>query len=487
MSAIRRILWQRLDRTMRDALGPDWAERPVVLYGAGGLGRSFLQTYPQLRVVGALDSDAARHGQEWEGMTIESPEAWRARADDRAIVFITSSWHAEIATRLESLGLAAHRDFFYGHQQAHGRLFFHLPDMADFGAAFEHLEGAGVEYAILRWFEDLPHETPGDIDLLVRTEHLPALFENPFLSSEPGGVPVEVYWSDPLGQEDELLYYPVELADRLLAGRVRAECGAHAPAPAEYLRSLAYHAVFHKAERSGLPTSGDGATGGANKYRDRIAQLAAAEGLPAPSSLDALWDFLEREGWRPPIDLARRYAITLDSPWLRERVGPLPDAREDVLVYVLRDWIVDRPTLLEEVVRQIEATGLRCIAREVLTAPERRRARRQIRGGNWVESPASREGGDPAAFYVFHDPAPEPPSSADRRLRPFCANRRLAEKTPLKSRIARDHNAGHLVNFLHAADDEREAFEYLACLSPERFAGVRAAIDARGRSARDAA
>jgi len=480
MNAIRRILWQRLDADMRAALGPDWTKRRIAIYGAGGLGLSFLQTFPQLPVAYAIDSDPKRRGERFHGLPVETPDAVKREDPERFVVFITSSWHAEIRRTLESLGLAWRRQIFHGSQQAHGRIFFHLHDLADFGRAFAWLEARGVEPVVLRWFETLPDERPADIDLLVRTDALEALFENPFLSSEPGGIPLEVYWDRPLGQEDELLYYPSWLAGQILASRRKLSSGAFAPADPTYLHSLAYHAVFHKAERAGLPVA-DGDRGAAvppaNKYRAKLAELAARTGIRLEPTLEGLWSHLEAVGWLPPVDLARRYASALKSPWLTGKVGPRPAAREDALVFVFREWLVRRPEVERRVVAELEAQGLVRVELARLDPAEAARARERIRGGNWVETRESREGGGPAALAVFFDPAPEPPGERDRLLRPFCQNRKLGAKTELKQRIARACNGGSVVNFLHAADDEREAFEYLDCLAPDRAARAREAIE----------
>jgi hypothetical protein len=159
-----------------------------------------------------------------------------------------------------------------------------------------------------------------------------------------------------------------------------------------------------------------------------------------------------------------------------EKVGPLPGAREDVLVFVFREWLSRNPVVQRRVFMELEAQGLVRVHLAELEPAEAERARARIRGGNWVETGESREGGGPSAFAVFLDPTPAPPGARDRLLRPFCRNAKLGAKTELKQVVARECNGGRVVNFLHAADDEREAFEYLACLDPERHARALEAI-----------
>lgn len=484
MNIIRRILWQRLDADMKAALGEGWTKKKIVLYGAGGLGLSFMQTFPQLSLAYAIDGDPGRRGERFHGLPIESPDVLKTEDPDRLVVFITSSWHEEIRRTLERHGLEVGRQIFYGGQQAHGRIFFHLRDLADFARAFAWLDERGVESVVLRWFDSLPTVRPADIDLLVRTSQLEHLFENPFFSSSPGGVPIEVYWDRPLGHEDELLYYPSWLADEILSSRRRLPSGAWAPSDEAHLRSLAYHVVFHKAERSGIALrSGATPVGEPNKYRDELEELSRRLGVELDPTLEGAWAFLECEGWLPPVDLARRYASTLKSPWLTEKVGPLPGAAENVLVFVFREWLVHRPDVQARIVAALEDQGLCRIQIVELSADERVRATARIRGGNWFETAGSREGGGPAAFGIFFDPAPEQPAERDRLLRPFCRNRKLGFKTELKQRIGREIRDGRGVNFLHAADDEREAFEYLACLGSARHEAALTAIERTRRIA----
>ena len=479
MNTIRRILWQRLDADVTTALGPGWTKKKIVLYGAGGLGLSFMQTFPQLPIAYVVDSDPRRRGERFHGIPVETPDALKAEDPDRLVVFITSAWHQEIRRTLESLGLEHRRQIFYGGQQAHGRIFFHLRDLADFGKAFAWLEERGVEHVVLRWFETLPAERPVDVDLLLRTSQLEQLFESPFLSSSPGGVPIEVYWDRPLGQEDELLYYPSWLADQILRSRQRLPSGAWAPSGRDLSPLARLSRRFsHKAERSKLPIDeGAPIVAEPNKYLEKLDELSRRSGTALESTLDGLWSFLEREDWLPPIDLARRYATTLRSPWLTGRWARSRARRRTCSSSSSATGWSAIPRSSSASSRRSRRRGSFGSDRGARSGVQCVRAHERIRGGNWVETEASRKGGGPAAFGIFFDPAPERPGERDRLLRPFCRNRKLGFKSELKQQIARDCNGGRVVNFLHAADDEREAFEYLSCLEPARHAAARTAID----------
>ena len=472
-----------------------------MIYGAGGLGLSFMQSFPQLSLAYAVDSDPQRKGERFHRLLpVDVPDALKAEDPDRLIVFITSSWHQEIRKALESLGLVMNRQIFFGSQQAHGRIFFHLPELSDFEKAFAWLDERGAESVILRWFESLPAERPADIDLLVRTEHLELLFENPHLSSTPGGVPLEVYWDRPLGQEDELLYYPSWLADEdpRLAMQARFwRLGPRASVPISDRSPITSSSTRGRAGEA--PRRGPGKSTSTHFRKNTAVKLPASSRSGRVSTSRAVrsrasWNFLEnpRAGFRP-VDLSR---ADTRRRWQRvpgcsgRKVGPTPGAREDVLVFVLRRWLsVDRPEVEARVLAALAALGLRADRRWFIPGSIAdgggARAGSYSRGELGRDPREPRGGRRPAAFAVFRDPTPERPSRRDRLLRPFCMNRKLGAKTELKQQIARSWNGGQVVNFLHAADDEREALEYLDCLSPERRERVRLAIArVRGISAR---
>ena len=117
----------------------------------------------------------------------------------------------------------------------------------DADAIFKKLDAQEISYAVLRWFEDLPHlDADEDLDLLVADSDFSRIKR--VLQRGKGGVKgfvqFDIYPESNL--EGDIAYYPPHLASQILKTRRRLECGVWVPSPREYFLSLTYHALFHK-------------------------------------------------------------------------------------------------------------------------------------------------------------------------------------------------------------------------------------------------
>ena len=188
----------------------------------------------------------------------------------------------------------------------------YLPGRLTVDEFLRSLTAAGARYAVLRWFETLPAVEPGnDIDLLVADEDLAAVEAlltpyRPYRAAQKvdlysaGGLPRTTFGGAP--------YFPPALAARVLDGAVLLRGAYRVPAPADHLDSLAFHAVYHKGQASGLPrTSGSGAdpTG---RIAATLERLARESGLPLELSLEGLERHLASRGLLPGEETAARLA-----------------------------------------------------------------------------------------------------------------------------------------------------------------------------------
>lgn len=161
----------------------------------------------------------------------------------------------------------------------------------------------GVRYAVLRWFETLPAvEADNDIDLLVADEDLP-LVESLLTPYQPFRLTqkVDLYSVSGRGRTHfgGVPYFPEELATRLLDRAILLHGRYKVPSAHDHLDSLAFHAVHHKGEASGLPTAAAPATAQGGRIGATVDQLAREQSVELELSLDGLDRYLEGAGLNP--------------------------------------------------------------------------------------------------------------------------------------------------------------------------------------------
>jgi hypothetical protein len=182
---------------------------------------------------------------------------------------------------------------------------------------FQELRDRGVRYAVLRWFEQLPHVDPGeDIDMLFEDADL-ARVEDLFDRSE--GVPCDVYSAggSPGSTYRGMPYFPPAAARSLLARTTELGGLYRVPCPEDHFLSLAYHAVYQKGLRSGLPTSLPGmtpATDPEHVYARVLADLAQAIGVSVGIDMESLDACLGEHGWHPAPAMLEELAAR--NAWL---------------------------------------------------------------------------------------------------------------------------------------------------------------------------
>ncbi|QJW35978.1 hypothetical protein [Cellulosimicrobium protaetiae] len=347
----------------------------------------------------------------------------------------------------------------------------------------ERLKEAGLRYAVLRWFETLPDIAPGeDLDVLVADDDTDAL--RALLESEPGVLPVDLYSASGLDHSDfqGAAYYPPPLATGLLDRAVVHTSGFLVPAPEDHLRSLAYHAVYHKGPSSGFPSVLLGRTDPdpEHDYPAEVARLAAPLGASTMRTLEDVDDYLAAVGWRPPLDALRRFAPS--NPWIEAALGTstgVPREDSELTVFLVRRrTLATLPTA--DVLDELEHVGFDVV--EVIELDDEARARtaRSLRGGNWGQGPFPVSGGDPVVVVaaLHHDPDPPGPDLQGRY--PHLTN---AEVVVAKQRVRRAIEArtdgDGAFNPIHSSDNEEEAWEYLEVAVPDAVERIRADVDER--------
>lgn len=347
------------------------------------------------------------------------------------------------------------------------------------------LDQAGYRYAILRWFEDLPAVAEGeDVDLLIEDAAVDALDEWFLPKPVSGAIRFDLYSAGGLPGTDfrGLPYYEKRLAEQILDHTVLLRNRYRVPDPRMHFLSLAYHAVYHKAHKSGLPL-GDGeeerpAGEFEHDYPAILARMASEQGEDCEISLKGLHRMLERHDWAAGIDTIRK--LSSGRPALLEllKAPPRGGVPGELCVFVVRRWAWERD-LLPWMAANLRAYGFDVKLVHELDEDERAVAASRIRGGNWNRGPWPASGGPPYALIAAYDYVPEPPGIQLRSQQPFAVNARsVAMKALLRDGINRHVRKDERVNALHSADDEREAWEYLQLVCPDQVPKVKEAIEA---------
>ena len=106
-------------------------------------------------------------------------------------------------------------------------------------------------------------------------------------------------------------YFPPPLAESLLVTSRDHTAGCRVPSLRHYFLSLAYHAVYHKGDSSGLPEH-DGTPPlvkrAEHNYAGILRAMAGPLDVDASITLDDLDRYLAKKGWRPPRDMLTRLA-----------------------------------------------------------------------------------------------------------------------------------------------------------------------------------
>ena len=195
---------------------------------------------------------------------------------------------------------------------------------------FAELRDRKLRYAVLRWFEDLPYVPPGnDVDLLVHDDDLSKVRALLTARHAKRGVKCDLYSVSGLpgtahraeGRELGVPYFPPDRAAALLtAAEYRGLY--RVPRVEDHFLSLAYHAVYLKGPRSGLPSRLPQVVpepSPKHDYAATLAQLSRAAAIDVPIEMEALDEYLASRGWRPPGPVIE--ALLPYNPWIAAHFG----------------------------------------------------------------------------------------------------------------------------------------------------------------------
>ena len=200
----------------------------------------------------------------------------------------------------------------------------YIPPEIGLAQFFRTLRDRKVRYVVLRWFDELPQIKPGgDVDLLIHDGDIEAISD--LFVSEVRGVACDLFSVSGLKGSSfrGIPYLPPAKAIGVLERATVYRDLMLVPSPEDYFLSLAYHAVYQKGLRSGLPTSESGLQpelDPRHDYAGILAKLAADANIRVPITMEELDEYLSTRGWRPTPEMFSTLAKR--NEWVAARYQP---------------------------------------------------------------------------------------------------------------------------------------------------------------------
>jgi hypothetical protein len=347
----------------------------------------------------------------------------------------------------------------------------YIPPVLGIKSFFYELKERGINYVVLRWFENLPSvDFNEDIDILIDDNSIEK-FEQ-IINKEPGIVPMDVYsLSGRVGYDySKIAYYQPMIAKIILDEKILWNNTYYVPNKENYFLSLAYHALYHKGIKSGINTKFDILVekNPEHDYQKFLENLKQELGLSVNINLEDLDYFLDKKNWKPPIDTLRR--LSKRNKWIRY-ILPKGDKNylnlNGLCMFLIRERAIELK-LEKEIEKMIFDEGFTVLLKQKLNKNQVKLAKEHMRGGNWDKGPFPVSGGDPSLMIVAYDVNPIKPNEVERRQFPGLGNKRILVKHRIREILNNSFPQIEYSNMIHSSDNVDETLEYIDILVPQK-------------------
>lgn len=354
-------------------------------------------------------------------------------------------------------------------------------------AFYNALTANKIEYVVLRWADKVPVTPEEERVNTDDVDHLIADDKTKIVASiaAPFGGGTKCDWYSVSGQSGSgylaMPYYMPVLAQKILESRWLDPRGFYRPNAMHEFLAFAYHLVYHKGHRCGIPTGCDvsHSSGPKSKYIDEFHRLAAvaSQDIPNDVTLFDMHSILKEHGWAMPVDLMLRWPdrhgvimalLEIESTHIRARA----DQVKDLTVFVLRDDC-DTPEL-EEIARNGISERFEILTEFVLSPEQRARVMSQTRGGNWIER-RRKDPVEPTRVLVCKNaltPGPLPYPVSAKKLKskyPLLENTDVLIKRVIREAVNKAAQGEHKRVVIHATDNPTEAAETLSAIYAKQY------------------
>ena len=345
---------------------------------------------------------------------------------------------------------------------------FSFSESVGLGGLARFMNKNSVEYAAL-FHDDLLIGVEGvhTLDLLVSNKDMKGVKN--FLKENPGEIRVNVH---SVSRYEGIPYYSPPIAQKIISSAVYGPSGIKIPAPRESFMSLVYHALYHKGEKAGIPSTLPNIQ--VDEFPEEecsqiISGGAKRLGVDISMDMESLDEYLAEQGWQPNLDTLNQ--TSEDNRWIHERFFSNEADEKGLGVLILREIAVRDDKDINNVLHSIEKEGFVILAKRKFLSGERQYIMDNTRGGNWDTKKGNTvEDFSPAMAIVVFD--------AHQIIRSeFKKNKRLRK---LKEKIRKDFHGSRNVrsgsSVIHSTDNSLEAWEYIDICFPAEVENIKKEI-----------
>jgi hypothetical protein len=268
--------------------------------------------------------------------------------------------------------------------------------------------------------------------------------------------------------------FPPHLAETLIASAQCDSRGAKMLDARDTFLACAYRAAYLERE---CWVDGGSDCAASEQCETQLRRFAGEAGVALDGSITpgALHDLLDRNGWRPSLDLLERAAHWM--PWIRDILPEHDREPAGVTLFFIRQRAVEagwQPKILD----CIRGNGFELLSVVDLGEEQVRTASVEFRGGNWGRGPYRVSGGPPAAICIALDLLPVIVDDRHSAQFPDSDNSRIfdakyAARDLVNAGVAKPEH----YNPLHSADNAAQAWRAVRLLIPEREVELRRTVD----------
>ncbi len=333
-------------------------------------------------------------------------------------------------------------------------------------AFVKELNRRKIPYVMLRWWEGFPEIPHGeDMDFLMTPEGFKQSKDLITYKKNKNKCDTYLLNGQKPGHWKNLPYFPNPLFTAALNSRVLYNDLIYVPDSRLHFATMAYHAVFHKGEKSGLPGFENTSGAGDHNYRQVLSKLALKAGYHGEIAVSPIVSWLKENGFAPNKDtMAKCIDVNPELDFLYPR-RKYDYTRPELSVYVIRETAV-KDGLVNHFLEVFKGTGFDILWHGQLNEQQKMVATRHMRGGKWDRASYHTIGGGPETLVVTLDYHPKPMKYEKGSKYNWFDNQNVLKAKQKCRKALAQHKLFRDYNPLHCADNETEALEYLYYVIP---------------------